>query len=269
MHCSVEGGGSEESGGCRTCLRGGTQQRTRGAVEAPEGQRSAEVMWLRRRGEEEEGCGGGGRERRTDDVRGSEVLRLRHGGRLGEAGEDAQHGSILSQETLVHPPQALDLSQSRESLQRGGEREIQQRGADREERESVQGGRPCAKRKDSRRGRVQIHSHRRAPTHSHRQTDRQGRTTRSEGQIRKNLYNRISTQQGEFGEETAKAATSKQKSPKPLLPLVCVHQNACGERRGAQVFLFFFFMCTAFQKEREVKFSPKPFPKKFHTSMRV
>lgn len=61
MHCSVEGGGSEESGGCRTCLRGGTQQRTRGAVEAPEGQRSAEVMWLRRRGEEEEGCGGGGK----------------------------------------------------------------------------------------------------------------------------------------------------------------------------------------------------------------
>lgn len=63
-----------------------------------------------------------GGERRTDDVRGSEVFCLRHGGRLREAGEDTQHGSILSQETLVHPPQALDLSQSRESLHRGGER---------------------------------------------------------------------------------------------------------------------------------------------------
>lgn len=60
--------------------------------------------------------------RRTDDVRGSEVLCLRHGGRLREAGEDTQHGSILSQETLVHPPQALDLSQGRESLHRGGQR---------------------------------------------------------------------------------------------------------------------------------------------------
>lgn len=71
-------------------------------------------MWLR--GEEEGG------EKRTDDVRGSEVLCLRHGGRLREAGEDTQHGSILSQETLVHPPQALDLSQGRESLHRGAKR---------------------------------------------------------------------------------------------------------------------------------------------------
>lgn len=70
------------------------------------------------RAEEEEE---GGR-RRTGDVRGSEVLRLRHGRRLREAGEGAQHGSIFSQETLVHPPQGLDLSQSRESLHRGGER---------------------------------------------------------------------------------------------------------------------------------------------------
>lgn len=79
-----------------------------GAVEAPGGQRSVE---------------GSGRERekRGAAVRGSEVLCLRHGGRLREAGEDAQHGPILSQETLVHPSQALDLSQSRESLHRGGE----------------------------------------------------------------------------------------------------------------------------------------------------
>lgn len=78
-----------------------------GAVEAPGGQRSVE---------------GSGRERekRGAAVRGSEVLCLRHGGRLREAGEDAQHGPILSQETLVHPSQALDLSQSRESLHRGG-----------------------------------------------------------------------------------------------------------------------------------------------------
>lgn len=79
-----------------------------GAVEAPGGQRSVE-------GSERE------REKRGAVVRGSEVLCLRHGGRLREAGEDAQHGSILSQETFVHPSQALDLSQSRESLHRGGE----------------------------------------------------------------------------------------------------------------------------------------------------
>lgn len=109
--------------------------------------------------------GGGGEERRTDDVRGSEVLRLRHGGRLREAGEDAQHGSILSQETLVHPPQALDLSQSRESLHRGGERyrkgqtEKACREAGRVQRERI----------------VQrhIHSYRHAPTHLRRQ----GKTT--------------------------------------------------------------------------------------------
>lgn len=64
--------------------------------------------------------GGGGGEKRGAAVRGSEVLCLRHGGRLREAGEDTQHGPVLSQETLVHPSQALELSQSRESLQRGG-----------------------------------------------------------------------------------------------------------------------------------------------------
>lgn len=69
----------------------------------------------------EKGEGGGGM--RAGDARGSEVLCLRHGSRLREAGEDTQHGSILSQETLVHPPQALDLSQSRESLHRGGEKD--------------------------------------------------------------------------------------------------------------------------------------------------
>lgn len=74
--------------------------------------------------EDEGGCGGkrkgGGEEKRGAAVRGSEVLCLRHGGRLREAGEDTQHGPVLSQETLVHPSQALELSQSRESLQRGG-----------------------------------------------------------------------------------------------------------------------------------------------------
>lgn len=39
----------------------------------------------------------------------SEVLCFWHRGRLGEAGQDAQHGSVLSQETLVHPPQGPDL----------------------------------------------------------------------------------------------------------------------------------------------------------------
>lgn len=93
-----------------------------GAAEPPGGQRSVK---------------GSGRERGKggDDVRGSEVLCLRHGGRLSEAGEDAQHGSILSQETLVHPSQALDLSQNRESLHRG--RESCREGAG---RRSVQGG---------------------------------------------------------------------------------------------------------------------------------
>lgn len=78
------------------------------------------------RTEECEGKQEGEREKGGDDVRGSEVLCLRHGGRLSEAGEDAQHGSILSQETLVHPSQALDLSQNRESLHRG--RELQRGG---------------------------------------------------------------------------------------------------------------------------------------------
>lgn len=64
-----------------------------------------------------------GERKRTGDARGSEVLCLWHGSRFREAGEDAQHGSILSQETLVHPPQALDLSQSWESLHRGGQRD--------------------------------------------------------------------------------------------------------------------------------------------------
>lgn len=79
-----------------------------------------------------------------DDVRGSEVLCLRHGSRLREAGEDTQHGSVLSQETLIHPPQALDLSQGRESLHRGGER-YREGPAEREsmqgEEGRVQGGR--------------------------------------------------------------------------------------------------------------------------------
>lgn len=104
-----------------------------GAGEAPEGKRCEEVTRLRR------GGSGKGGERRTDDLRGSEVLCLRHGGRLREAGEDAQHGSILSQETLVHPPQGLDLSQSRESLHRGGQRyRVGQKET------ACRGGRPCA-----------------------------------------------------------------------------------------------------------------------------
>lgn len=97
----------------RTCLGGPPQRRRRGG------------LWEHRRG-----CGGGAevewfgqgaweeRKKKRGDARGSEVLCLWHGGRLREAGEDAQHGSVLSQETLVHPPQALDLSQSRESLHR-------------------------------------------------------------------------------------------------------------------------------------------------------
>lgn len=144
-------GGSEESGGVQDLPERRNAAEDEGSCRGTRRtEERSEVMWLRRSGGGRRRVGGG--ERRTDDVRGSEVLRLRHGGRLGEAGEDAQHGSILSQETLVHPPQALDLSQSRESLHRGGEREIQRRGEDREERESVQGGRPCAERKDSQRG---------------------------------------------------------------------------------------------------------------------
>lgn len=77
-------------------------------VEAPGGQRSKEGS-------------GKEREERGVAVRGSEVLCFRHGGRLREAGEDAHQGPILCQETLVDPSQALDLSQSRESLHRGGE----------------------------------------------------------------------------------------------------------------------------------------------------
>lgn len=107
---------SELRGRCRTCLKG-TQQRNEGAVEAPEGKRSVEVKRARQ--------GSEGGERGRDDARESEVLCLRHGSRLREAGEDTQHGSILSQETLVHPPQALDLSQSRESLHRGGQRDTE------------------------------------------------------------------------------------------------------------------------------------------------
>ncbi len=110
MHCSLGGGGA--LGQCRTCLRG-TQQRTGGCRGTARREECRSYV---------AGSARGGGERRTDDVRGSEVLCLRHGGRLREAGEDTQHGSILSQETLVHPPQALDLSQSRESLHRGGER---------------------------------------------------------------------------------------------------------------------------------------------------
>lgn len=99
----------------RTCLEG-AQQRMRG-------------LWEHRGGEEERGGkvvrtgSEGGERKRAGDARGSEVLCLWHGSRFREAGEDAQHGSVLSQETLVHPPQALDLSQSRESLHRGGQRD--------------------------------------------------------------------------------------------------------------------------------------------------
>lgn len=122
----------EATGGCKTCLTG-AQQRTRGAVEA---------------------SGRVGEEKRGAAVRGSEVLCLRHGGRLREAGEDTQHGPVLSQETLVHPSQALELSQSRESLQRGGGescREGPADGACREGgREGRKGGRLCAQ-KDSHR----------------------------------------------------------------------------------------------------------------------
>lgn len=114
--CVADWRGSEHRGWCRTCLKG-TQQRNEGAVEAPEGKRSVEVKRARQ--------GSEGGERRRDDARESEVLCLRHGSRLREAGEDTQHGSILSQETLVHPPQALDLSQSRESLHRGGQRDTE------------------------------------------------------------------------------------------------------------------------------------------------
>lgn len=112
------------TGGCKTCLAG-----------TAEGEGG---LW---RHQENRGVRmeAGGRERKGgDDVRGSEVLCLRHGGRLSEAGEDAQHGSILSQETLVHPSQAVDLSQSRESLHRGGE--SCREGAD---RRSVQGRGGC------------------------------------------------------------------------------------------------------------------------------
>lgn len=78
----------------------------------------------------------GGERGRGEQVtsRGSEVLCLRHGSRLREAGEGTQHGSVLSQETLVHPPQALDPSQGRESLHRGGERYRQA------QTDSMQGG---------------------------------------------------------------------------------------------------------------------------------
>ena len=132
-------------GGCRDLPEWNTAEDV-GAVEAPEGERSVEVMWLRKG----RASGKGGQV----DARGSEVLRLRHGGRLREAGEDAQHGSVLGQETLVHPPQGLDLSQSRESLHRGGERYREGR-----TEKSMQGGRQCAKRD----------SYRHAPTHPHRQ----------------------------------------------------------------------------------------------------
>lgn len=100
---------------------------------------------------------------RTGDARGSEVLCLRHGSRLREAGKDTQHGSILSQETLVHPPQALGLSQSRESLHRGGER-------DREgqtEKACREAGRMQRERLVLKG--VHIQSHRRVPTHTHTQ----------------------------------------------------------------------------------------------------
>lgn len=125
--------------------------------EAPEGQRSVEVMRLRKvRGGGKRGGGGGGDKRKIDDIRGSEVLCLRHGGRLREAGEDAQHGSILSQETLVHPPQGLDLSQSRESLHRGAQKYREGR-TQRACREAghMQRETDC----------VLIHSYRHAPTH--------------------------------------------------------------------------------------------------------
>lgn len=114
--CVADWGGSEHRGWCRTCLKG-TRQRNEGAVEAPEGKRSVEVKRARQ--------GSEGGESRRDDARESEVLCLWHGSRLREAGEDTQHGSILSQETLVHPPQALDLSQSRESLHRRGQRDTE------------------------------------------------------------------------------------------------------------------------------------------------
>lgn len=87
-----------------------------GAVGEPQGEeeRGGKVV---RTGSE------GGERKRAGDARGSEVLCLWHCCRFREAGEDAQHGSILSQETLVHPSQALDLSQSWESLHRGGQRD--------------------------------------------------------------------------------------------------------------------------------------------------
>lgn len=112
------------TGGCKTCLAG-TAEGEGGCG----GTRRTEECETKREGERRKG---------GDDVRGSEVLCLRHGGRLSEAGEDAQHGSILSQETLVHPSQAVDLSQSRESLHRGGE--SCREGAD---RLSVQGRGGC------------------------------------------------------------------------------------------------------------------------------
>lgn len=130
--------------------------------EAPEGQRSVEVMRRRkaRGGGRRGGGAGGGDKRKTDDIGGSEVLCLRHGGRLREAGEDTQHGSILSQETLVHPPQGLDLSQSRESLHRGAQKYREGR----TQRACREAGH-MQREKHIQRHCVLVHSYRHAPTH--------------------------------------------------------------------------------------------------------
>lgn len=212
---AVWGLGEWASGGCRTCLRG-KQQRTRGAVEAPEVEGRVEVMWLRKG---EEGEKGG------QVV--SEVLCLRHGGRLREAGEDAQHGSVLSQETLVHPPQGLDLSQSRESLHRGGQR-YREGPAEKACRE----GRAYAKRKTHIET-VHISTHTGMCPHTYTDRGKEQQIWRDSSS--KLMWTSIHTT-GRFGEEIAKAATSKGNYEASCL-WVCAHQTCavCGERWGAKV----------------------------------
>lgn len=140
--------------------------------------------------------GGGGR-RNTDDVRGSEVLCLRHGGCLREAGEDSQHGSVLSQETLVHPPQGLDLSQSGESLHRGGERY----------REG-QTEKACREAGRVQRGRLI----QRQCTYSLTHTDREGKNNRSDGLISKTYINEYLHNRGDFEKKWQKLQQAKEAS---------------------------------------------------------
>lgn len=112
------------------------------------------------------------------------------------------------------------------------------------------------------------HTDVRPHTHTDRQTDRGGqpdlRDKSGKTYITGYLHNRENLEKKQQKPQRA----NKNHQSRFFLWFVCIRMHAeSGEE--PKCFFFFFFMCTAFQKEREVKFSPKPFPKKFHTSMRV